>query len=83
MQVVFIISFAQIFPWILHLPTPHSKLTKRLNDTIGAISTALLVKTRKEKEAGTLGEREERSILGLLSIFVVLSSLATRLRFFS
>lgn len=41
---------------------------KKLNDSMGEISDALLGKSRKEKEAGTLGEREEKSILGLLSM---------------
>ena len=60
---------AQVFPLLLSLPTPHSMLTKKLNDTMGEIANALLTKSREEKEAGTLGESEEKSILGLLSMF--------------
>ena len=64
-----LVVLAQALPWLLRLPTPHSKLIQRLNDTMGEISNVLLTKSRKEKEAGTLGEREETSILGLLSMF--------------
>ena len=60
---------AEVFPSLLSLPTPHSMLIKKLNDTLGEIANALLTKSRKEKEAGTLGESEEKSILGLLSMF--------------
>ena len=64
-----LLLLAQAFPLLLSLPTPHSMLTKKLNDTMGEIANALLMKSRKEKEAGTLGESEEKSILGLLSMF--------------
>lgn len=74
---MFLIVLAQALPWLLRLPTPHSKLIKRLNDTMGEISNVLLTKSRKEKESGILGEREENSILGLLSMFACLRCLAT------
>lgn len=63
-----LILFAEALPWLLRLPTGFSILVKKLNDSMGEISDALLGKSRKEKEAGTLGEREEKSILGLLSM---------------
>ncbi|KAG8219007.1 cytochrome P450 [Butyriboletus roseoflavus] len=66
---MFLVLLAQALPWLLILPTPHSKLLKRLNDTMGDIANVLLTRSKKEKEAGTLGEREEKSIIGLLSIF--------------
>ncbi|KAH0839441.1 cytochrome P450 [Lanmaoa asiatica] len=62
----FLIVLAQALPWLMRLPTPYSNLIKRLNDTMGEVSNALLTKPRQDKEAGTLGEREEKSILGLL-----------------
>ncbi|KAG9309800.1 cytochrome P450 [Chiua virens] len=61
-----LILLANALPWLVKIPTSHSKLVQRLNDTMGEISDELLSKSRKEKEAGTLGEREEKSILGLL-----------------
>ncbi|KAN0098017.1 Cytochrome P450 [Tylopilus felleus] len=60
------VMLAMTFPSLLKLPTPHSKLVAKLNDTMGEISNALLTRSRKEKEAGTLGESEEKSIIGLL-----------------
>ncbi|KAH0839443.1 cytochrome P450 [Lanmaoa asiatica] len=63
---MFLSVLAQAFPWLLRLPTPKSNLIKRLNDTMGEISNVLLTKLRQDKEAGTLGEKEEKSILGLL-----------------
>lgn len=62
------VMLAMTFPSLLKLPTPHSKLVAKLNDTMGEISNALLTRSRKEKEAGTLGESEEKSIIGLLSM---------------
>ena len=56
------------FPLSWRLPTPRSKLIHKLNDTRGEVADALLTKSKKEKEAGTLDEREEKSILGLLSM---------------
>ncbi|KAF8436007.1 cytochrome P450 [Boletus edulis BED1] len=63
---LFFVMLAQVFPWLLRLPIARSKHWQRLNDTMGEISNAFLTKSRKEKEAGTLSESEEKSILGLL-----------------
>ncbi|KAG8218157.1 cytochrome P450 [Butyriboletus roseoflavus] len=62
----FLILLAQTLPWLLNLPTSRSKLIQRLNDTMGDIANVLLMRSKKEKEAGTLGETEEKSIIGLL-----------------
>ena len=69
---MFLIMLAHSLPWVLKLPTPHSKLVKRLNDTMGDISNVLLTKSKKEKEAGTLGETDEKSLLGILSTTALL-----------
>lgn len=63
-----LILLAEAFPWLLKLPTPHTRVIKKLNDTMSEISNAFLTNFREEKEAGTSGEREEKSILGLLSM---------------
>ncbi|KAG9309787.1 cytochrome P450 [Chiua virens] len=61
-----LLLFSSVLPWLMKVPTSNAKLFRRLNDTMGQITDELLSKSRKEKEAGTLGEREEQSILGLL-----------------
>ena len=67
-----ILLLSESFPWLLGLPTPYSKLLVKLNDTMGMLSDALLTRSKKEKEAGTLGETENKSILGFLSMLKLL-----------
>jgi hypothetical protein len=50
---------------LLNLPTSRNRLFKKLRLTMGAIADELLARTRKEKE----GAAEEKSIIGLLSMF--------------
>ncbi|KIK89943.1 hypothetical protein PAXRUDRAFT_685575 [Paxillus rubicundulus Ve08.2h10] len=63
---VVLLLFSQVFPFITRIPTSRSKLIKRLNDTIGEISTVLLDRTRKEKELGIADDKGDHSIIGLL-----------------
>ncbi|KAH7890187.1 cytochrome P450 [Phlebopus sp. FC_14] len=62
----FLLLLAQAFPIFGRIPTPRSKLTKKLNQSMGEISTVLLDRTRKEGEVGVAEDKQEKSIIGLL-----------------
>ncbi|KAG9309799.1 cytochrome P450 [Chiua virens] len=62
----YLFLFAHLFPAILNLPNPRTKLSKMLNDSMGAISAQLFAKTKKEKESGLVEEEQDKSIIGLL-----------------
>lgn len=62
----YLFLFAHLFPGILNLPNPRTKLSKMLNDSMGAISAQLFART-KEKEEGLVEEEQDKSIIGLLS----------------
>ncbi|KAH7921992.1 cytochrome P450 [Leucogyrophana mollusca] len=61
-----LVSLAPVFPWLVRLPNPRTKLIQKLNASMGDISNQLLARTRKEKEGGVTGIHEEKSIIGLL-----------------
>ncbi|KAH7921980.1 cytochrome P450 [Leucogyrophana mollusca] len=61
-----ILLLAPVFPWLVKLPNPRTRLVQKLNASMGAISNQLLARTRKEKEEGVIGTHEEKSIIGLL-----------------
>ena len=63
----YLFVFAHLFPWILRLPNPRTKLSKMLHDSTSAISAQLFAKTKKEKEDGIVEEEQDKSIIGLLS----------------
>ena len=65
----FIMEFIDEFPSLFNLVASLWKYERRLHDTMGEVANPILTKLSKEKEAGTLGESEEKSILGLLSVF--------------
>ncbi|KAF9224556.1 cytochrome P450 [Gyrodon lividus] len=62
----YIFVLAHLFPAILSLPNPRTRLTQILNDTMGIISRELLEKTKKENEEGISEEQKDKSIIGLL-----------------
>ncbi|KAF8119553.1 cytochrome P450 [Boletus edulis] len=55
-----------VFPFLASIPTRRGILIQKLNVAMGEISTTLLAKTQKEVEAGVVGGKEEKSIIGLL-----------------
>ncbi|KIJ12886.1 hypothetical protein PAXINDRAFT_100954 [Paxillus involutus ATCC 200175] len=61
----YILVLAHLFPALLRLPSPRTRLTEMLNDSMGTISKELLEKTRKENEGALEGEHDD-SIIGLL-----------------
>ncbi|KIJ59409.1 hypothetical protein HYDPIDRAFT_140642 [Hydnomerulius pinastri MD-312] len=61
-----IFLLAQSIPILAKTPTSRSKLVKKLNKSVGEITDVLLARTRKEKEAGVIGDKDEKSIIGLL-----------------
>lgn len=60
---------AQVFPFLVQIPTPRGKLTMQLNSAMEEISNVLLTRTRKELDMGAPSEQEEKSVIGLLSMF--------------
>lgn len=65
----FLFLLSRSFPVLTKVPTFRTKLIKRLNQKMGEISNVLLTRTRIEREAGVTGDKEEKSIIGLLSTF--------------
>lgn len=63
----YLFVFAHLFPGILNLPNPRTKLSKMLNDSMGVISTQLFAKTKKEMEEGLVEGEQDKSIIGTLS----------------
>jgi hypothetical protein len=61
----FVFLLGPVLPMLMKLPTARNRLVKKLNTTMGTIADELLARTRKEKE----GAAEEKSIIGLLSMF--------------
>ncbi|KAF8128179.1 cytochrome P450 [Boletus edulis] len=62
----YLFLLAHLFPGILNLPNPRTKLSKMLHDSTSAISTQLFAKTKKEKEDGLVEGEQDKSIVGLL-----------------
>ncbi|KAG6375256.1 cytochrome P450 [Boletus reticuloceps] len=62
----YLFLLAHIFPGILKLPNPRTKLSKMLHDSMNAISTQLFANTKKEKEDGLVEGEQDKSIIGLL-----------------
>lgn len=63
----YLFLFAHVFPGILKLPNPRTKLSKMLNNSMSVISTQLFTRTKKEKEEGLAEGEQDKSIIGLLS----------------
>lgn len=61
----FVFFLGPVLPMLLNLPTSRNRLFSRLHNSMVAIANELLVRTRKEKE----GAAEEKSLIGLLSMF--------------
>ncbi|KAG6375251.1 cytochrome P450 [Boletus reticuloceps] len=57
---------ADVFPSLVRLPTRRQKLMRKLNDAMEEISTVLLARTKQEMDAGIVGDKEEKSVIGLL-----------------
>lgn len=73
---------AEFFPFLIRMPTPRNRLSKKLGDTIEDISNVLLARTRKEMEMGAAKGKEEKSIIGLLSTSRILISDTTYTLFY-
>ena len=58
---------AQVFPFLVRVPTPRARLIWKLNRAMEEISNTLLARTKQELEMGVVGDKEEKSIIGLLS----------------
>ncbi|KAG1818504.1 cytochrome P450 [Suillus subaureus] len=58
--------FASAFPIIAKIPNKRTKLSKKLNVTMGEISNDLLIRSRREKDVNMKESEEEKSIIGLL-----------------
>ncbi|KAI9572414.1 cytochrome P450 [Boletus coccyginus] len=61
-----LLLLAQIFPFLISLPTPRTNLIQKLNIAMDEISNELIARTQKELEVGVIGGKEERSVIGLL-----------------
>jgi hypothetical protein len=59
---------AQTFPFLVWLPAPCWKLLQKLNVAIEESLNELLARTQKELAMGAVGGKEEKSIIGLLSM---------------
>ena len=66
----YLFLLAHLFPGILKLPNPRTKLSKMLNDAMSTISAQLFAKTKKEKEEGLVEGEQDKSIIGLLSEYL-------------
>ncbi|KAF8838202.1 cytochrome P450 [Paxillus ammoniavirescens] len=62
----YILVLAHLFPALLRLPSPRTRLTEMLNNSMGMISKELLERTRKENKEGSLEGEQDNSIIGLL-----------------
>ena len=58
---------AQVFPFLIRIPTPRSKLIGKLNTAMEEISNTLLARTKQELDMGVVDGKEEKSVIGLLS----------------
>ena len=56
------------FPILTHIPTQRKNLLKKFRYKTDEISKGLFEKTRKEK-AGDVENKQDRSVIGLLSMF--------------
>jgi hypothetical protein len=63
----FLFLLAWTFPVLTKAPTLRTKLIQKLNQKMSEISNVLLTRTREEREVGVMGDKEEKSIIGLLS----------------
>lgn len=66
-----LLLLGQVFPMLAHVPTSRTKLFRKLNVAVEEISDVLLARMQKELEMGVVGSREERSIIGLLSTWLI------------
>ncbi|KAF8548044.1 cytochrome P450, partial [Imleria badia] len=58
---------AMVFPFLVRVPTPRSRLMWKLNRAMEEISNILLARTKQELDLGVVGDKEEKSVIGLLS----------------
>jgi cytochrome P450 len=57
---------ANVFPFLVQIPTARSRLTSKLNRAMEEISNTLLARTKRELDTGVVGDEEEKSVIGLL-----------------
>ena len=65
-----------VLTFLTKIPTPRRKLVLNLHKSMAEISERLLQRSRKEKEAGVLGD-SSRSIIGALSELLYFVSLVS------
>ncbi|KAF8548042.1 cytochrome P450 [Imleria badia] len=53
---------AQVFPFLVRVPTARRRLTWKLNRAMEEISNTLLARTKKELDLGVVGDKEEKSL---------------------
>ena len=58
---------ANVFPFLVRVPTARTRLIWKLNHAMEEISNVLLARTKEELDMGVVGDKEEKSIIGLLS----------------
>lgn len=64
-NILFLLS--QVIPIMVKIPTERTKLIRKLNATMGTISSDLLTRSRREKDVKASEIEEGKSIMGLLS----------------
>ena len=62
-----IMVLGQVLPVLRHIPNEMHEFRRTLNQSMGAIAAVLLAKTRRETREFGEGDKEEKSIIGLLS----------------
>ncbi|KIN94393.1 hypothetical protein M404DRAFT_1008378 [Pisolithus tinctorius Marx 270] len=61
-----IILLANVFPLLLHVPTSRGDLFAEMNQTLADVSRKFLQRSKEEKEAGIIDEKNDKSIIGVL-----------------
>ena len=64
---MFILLFGTMMPFLFKLPNARGKMMARLHSSMKEIAEDLLVRSRKEKEAGGMTNDMAKSIIGTLS----------------
>ena len=71
-----LIILSPVLTFLTKIPTPRRKLIQNLHNSMAEIAERLLQRSRKEKEAGVLGD-SSRSIIGALSELLYFVSLVS------
>jgi hypothetical protein len=61
---------AQVFPFLMKIPTRRRRMVSKLTDAMEEILNVLLARMKKDLDMDSVGEKE-KSVIGLLSMFSV------------